>query len=69
MAKQEIRKHGPATDYRPDEDDVKGGADHLVQSEAWGAEGSENLANDSATSGGAAGRVDDLSKGTRRPKS
>ena len=54
------------TDYRPNEDDVKGGSDHSVQSEALGAEGSENLANDSATSGGAAGRIDEIDR--RKPR-
>ena len=60
MSKGEIRKRGPVTEYRPDEDDLKGGSDHSVQSEALGAEGSDDLASGGATSGRAAGRINDL---------
>ena len=62
MAKEEIRKRGTVTDYRPDDNEVLGGKEKSVQSEATGAEGSENLANDSATNGGAAGRINDPAK-------
>jgi hypothetical protein len=57
----EKRQRGAVTDYRPDDDRVSGGADKSVQSEALGAEGSEDLAYNSSTSGGAAGRVNTVS--------
>jgi hypothetical protein len=60
MANDEIRKRGAVTEYRPDEKDVSGGSDKSVQTEALGAEGSQNLPANSATSGGAAGRINDL---------
>lgn len=53
----EIVKHGAVTEYRPHKDDVSGGADKSVQTEALGAEGAADLSNSSASSGGAAGRV------------
>lgn len=56
----EIRKEGAKTEYRPEKDDVSGGADKSVQTEALGAEGSANLYTTGATSGGAAGRINDL---------
>jgi hypothetical protein len=56
----EIRHEGAKTIYREHEDDVSGGRDKSVQSEAWGAEGSANLSNSSASSGGAAGQIEDL---------
>jgi hypothetical protein len=60
MANDEVRKHGAVTEYRPKDDHVSGGRDKSVQTEALGAEGSSNLSNSSATSGGAAGRINDL---------
>ncbi|HEX9983041.1 MAG TPA: hypothetical protein VGF69_07245 [Thermoanaerobaculia bacterium] len=56
----EIVKHGAVTEYRPHKDDVSGGADKSVQTEALGAEGAANLSNSSASSGGAAGRVNTI---------
>jgi hypothetical protein len=57
MAKdsEDIRKHGAVTEYRPDDDRISGGRDHSVQTEALGADG--DLPANSATSGGAAGRI------------
>jgi hypothetical protein len=55
---EDIRKHGPITEVRPEKDDVSGGRDKSVQSEAKGAEGMENLSKTSGSSGGAAGRID-----------
>lgn len=60
MADEETRKRGAVTEYRPNDDHVSGGSDKSVQSEALGAEGSANLSNSGATSGGAAGRINDL---------
>lgn len=65
MAKEEIRKRGPVTDYRPNDREVLGGRNKSVQTEAIGAEGSEDLANDGSTSGGAAGHINDPG---RRPE-
>ena len=59
MTKDEIRKHGDVTEYRPNRDDVSGGRDKSVQTEALGAEGLDNFAATSALSGGAAGRIED----------
>lgn len=56
---EDIRHRGPITEYRPEKDDVSGGRDKSVQSEAVGAEGSSNLAQSGTTSGGAAGRIED----------
>ena len=56
----DIRHRDAVTDYRPNDDTVKGGNDRSVQAEAVGAEGDENLLNSGATSGGAAGRLNDL---------
>ncbi|HEX2061269.1 MAG TPA: hypothetical protein VHK90_11050 [Thermoanaerobaculia bacterium] len=56
----EVIKHGPVTEYRPHKDDVSGGSDKSVQTEAKGAEGSANLSSSSASSGGAAGRIDTI---------
>lgn len=56
----EVTHHGAVTEYRPHKDDVSGGSDKSVQSEALGAEGAANLSNSSASSGGAAGRIHDL---------
>jgi hypothetical protein len=60
MADDEIKKHGAVTEYRPNDDRARGGKTHSVQTEALGADGSENLSNTSASSGGAAGRINDL---------
>lgn len=60
MAKDDIRKRGAVTEYRPDKDDISGGRDKSVQTEAWGAEGEENVSVTGSTSGGAAGRLEDL---------
>jgi hypothetical protein len=59
MSKDEIRKHGAVTEYRPDRDDISGGRDKSVQAEALDAEGIDNLAATSGSSGGGAGRIDD----------
>jgi hypothetical protein len=59
MAKDEIRKHGAVTEYRPERDDVSGGRDKSVQSEALGAQGLDNLAATSGSSGGSAGTIED----------
>jgi hypothetical protein len=56
----EIRHEGAKTIYREHKDDVSGGRDKSVQTEALGAEGAANLSNTSASSGGAAGRIVDL---------
>jgi hypothetical protein len=53
----EVIHHGPVTEYRPHKDDVSGGRDKSVQTEALGAEGIADLSNSSATSGGASGKV------------
>ncbi|HEX8410015.1 MAG TPA: hypothetical protein VF883_14230 [Thermoanaerobaculia bacterium] len=53
----EIIHHGPVTEYRPHKDDVSGGRDKSVQSEATGAEGASDLNAAGSTSGGAAGRL------------
>jgi hypothetical protein len=52
--KADIRKHGPITEFRPDDDRISGGKDGSVQKEALGAEGIDNLSATSASSGGAA---------------
>ena len=52
----EIIQHGPITEFRPHKDDVSGGRDKSVQSEATGAEGASDLNSAGSTSGGAAGR-------------
>ena len=67
MANDEIRKHGAVTDYRPDDERLRGGKDHSVQTEALGEEGSANLAQSGTTTSGAAGRVDDQDETLRRP--
>jgi hypothetical protein len=60
MADNDVRKRGEVTGYRPDDDSVSGGKDKSVQSEARDSKGSEDLANNSATSGGNAGRLEEL---------
>jgi hypothetical protein len=60
--KPETRQRGAVTEWRPDDDRVSGGSDHSVQTEAHRAEGSANLANDSATMGGAAGTVSEADR-------
>ena len=52
----EIIHHGPVTEYRPHKDDVSGGSDKSVQTEAKGAEGIADLVTTSGSSGGGAGR-------------
>lgn len=52
----EIRKDGAKTEYRPRKDDVSGGSDKSVQTEARGAEGLADLQTTSASSGGMGGR-------------
>lgn len=52
----EVIHKGPITEFRPHEDDVSGGRDKSVQSEATGAAGASDLQSSGATSGGAAGR-------------
>jgi hypothetical protein len=56
----EIRHEGAKTHYREHKDDVSGGRDKSVQSEALGAEGASNLSNSGSSSGGAAGRIEEL---------
>lgn len=56
----EITKKGPITEYRPHKDDVSGGSDKSVQAEALGAEGSADLQTTGSTSGGSAGRIENL---------
>ena len=51
----EIIHHDRITDYRPHKDDVSGGRDKSVQTEAKGAEGATDLQSSGSTSGGAAG--------------
>ena len=60
MPKDEIRKRGAVTEYRPDNDEVSGGRDKSVQGEATGAEKASDIAQSGTTSRGAAGRVDNL---------
>ena len=48
----EVIQKGPITEYRPHKDDVSGGRDKSVQTEATGAEGLADMAATSATSGG-----------------
>jgi hypothetical protein len=56
----EIRHEGAKTIYRGEKDDVSGGRDKSVQTEALGAEGTANLSNAGSSSGGAAGRIEDV---------
>lgn len=53
----EIRHEGAKTHYREHKDDVSGGRDKSVQTEALGKEGLADLSVTSGTSGGAAGRI------------
>jgi hypothetical protein len=53
----EVIHHGATTEYRPHKDDVSGGRDKSVQTEAKGAEGIADLQTTSGSSGGGAGRV------------
>ena len=53
----EIIHKGPITEYRPHKDDVSGGRDKSVQTEAKGAEGIADLQTTSGSSGGGAGRI------------
>ena len=54
----EIIKHGAVTEYRPHKDDVSGGRDKSVQTEATGAEGIADLGATSGSAGGdAMGRI------------
>jgi hypothetical protein len=52
----EVIHKGPITEFRPHKDDVSGGRDKSVQTEATGAEGASDLVSSGSTSGGAAGR-------------
>ena len=52
----EIIHKGPITEYRPHKDDVSGGRDKSVQTEALGAEGIADLNSASSTSSGGAGQ-------------
>lgn len=56
----EVRHEGAKTIYREHKDDVSGGRDKSVQTEALGKEGLANLSVTSGSSGGAAGRIVDL---------
>ncbi len=53
----EVIHKGPITEFRPRKDDVSGGRDKSVQTEATGAEGLTDLGATSGTSGGDAGRI------------
>lgn len=53
----EIIHKGPITEFRPHKDDVSGGRDKSVQTEARGAEGLADLLVTSGSSGGSAGRI------------
>jgi hypothetical protein len=64
----EIIERGPITEYRPHKDDVSGGRDKSVQTEATGAEGIADMSVTSATSGGDAGSRIPESSGYARPK-
>lgn len=68
MANEDIRKHGAVTEYRPEKDDVSGGSDKSVQTEAIGAEGDRNLTSTSATSGGAGGQISNLESDQSPPR-
>ncbi|HEY0156909.1 MAG TPA: hypothetical protein VGF28_06395 [Thermoanaerobaculia bacterium] len=63
----EIIKHGPITEFRPHKDDVSGGRDKSVQTEATGAEGLADMNVTSGSSGGAAGRIPE-SDSYQRPR-
>lgn len=63
----EIIHKGPVTEYRPHKDDVSGGRDKSVQTEATGAEGIADMSVTSGTSGGDAGRIPE-SDSYQRPK-
>jgi hypothetical protein len=64
----EVIHKGPITEYRPHKDDVSGGRDKSVQTEATGAEGIADLSATSGTSGGdAMGRIPEAD-GYARPK-
>jgi hypothetical protein len=64
----EIIQKGPITEFRPHKDDVSGGSDKSVQTEATGAEGAADLQTTSGTSGGGAGRVSEVDGGYARPR-
>src|SRR5256885_3973041 len=51
------RQRGDVTDYRPDDDRVRGDKTHSVQKEATGGEGSDDLAN-----GPTAGRIESVDR-------
>ena len=69
MANDETRKRGAVTDYRPDDDTLRGDNHHSVQSEALGEEGDANLSQSGTTMSGGSGQIEDLDKdpATRRP--
>lgn len=64
----EIIHKGPITEFRPHKDDVSGGRDKSVQTEAKGAEGLADMSVTSATSGGDAMSNISESSGYQRPK-
>ena len=64
----EVIHKGPITEYRPHKDDVSGGRDKSVQTEATGAEGLADMGATSGTSGGdAMGRIPE-SDSYQRPR-
>jgi hypothetical protein len=53
-------------EFRPDDDRLSGGSDDSVQKEALGKEGSADIGNTSTTSGGAAGKIEELDTDRQR---
>ncbi|HYO77942.1 MAG TPA: hypothetical protein VE010_15900 [Thermoanaerobaculia bacterium] len=64
----EIIHKGPITEFRPHKDDVSGGRDKSVQTEAKGAEGLTDMLTTSGSSGGGAGRITEIDESYQRPK-
>ncbi|MDQ3282151.1 MAG: hypothetical protein M3Q69_12145 [Acidobacteriota bacterium] len=62
----EVIHKGPVTEYRPHKDDVSGGRDKSVQTEALGAEGIADLQTTSGSSGGGAGKISEAD-GMQKP--
>jgi hypothetical protein len=66
--KDEVIHKGPITEFNPHRDDVSGGRDKSVQTEATGAEGITDLTATSGSAGGdAMGRIPE-SDSYARPK-
>jgi hypothetical protein len=64
----EVIHKGPITEFNPHRDDVSGGRDKSVQTEATGAEGIADLGATSGSAGGDAGSRIPESDGYARPK-